>query len=369
MSAAKKFQLLPEEQFIEDALKAGRCRLVGELSMKALGTPDVRLQGRVKHLDVNHCHWLDKQRQLSGSLSPVVVFEDEDDTLRLADGFHRHDVYRRAGLASIPAYVIKGGFDEAAQFAAMCNRRSNLGKTPDDFRKSVEILLDVEECREWSICRIARHIGISGPTVSRTRAAYFAARKLPFPGTVERSDGVRTPSQPARFTVRKNKSMPGEGQDRYRCTGADGNSVYLGSDYESALSQAEQIRLDDEKARRLRWDLSDHETGRNTRFSRQGVSLKGCGFQHQILPGLWAYTGHGRVVVWTDLATPESLPLHAGIVLGASEVINPALRAVVVCYHEDAAPAVLDIYRRIGIEFRTPEELIAEVAEETGSPS
>lgn len=360
MSSAKKLELFPEEQYIQDALRDGTCKLVAEYSMRALGTPDVRLQGRVLHLDMTHVKRLDQALQVNGNLHPVVVFEDpETGQARLGDGFHRHETYRRALRESIPAYVFVGTFADAAKFAAMCNQVSSLERTREDIEKVVWMLLDVEECRGWSASRIASHIGASDTTVRKYRLAYFAARDLTLPDKVEAKDGSlrKVGLEPGALLVSRNPRLKSKEQYSVRI---DSKVHSLPTNREAAERERQRLLDEHEMIRALRWNLTDrrHVPGR---FVTLGVFLQGACFKQNHHPGLWAYTGHGCVVVWTDLAARDSLPLHVGIVLLAREHVDPSARAVVVCYHEDAAPAVLDLGRALGVEFLTPEEFIASV--------
>lgn len=171
MSAAKHLELTPDEIYLQDALRSGKA-IKTEISMKALGKPDVGLQARVNHLDMTHVHRLGMSLENQGFLAPVVVFRDAQGKLWLADGHHRHECYRKAGKAAIPAYQIDGDRREALEFATMCNRENCLGRTREDQRKAAFMLF---ACDEW-FCKsnslIARHIGVAAETLSRWRHGY-----------------------------------------------------------------------------------------------------------------------------------------------------------------------------------------------------
>lgn len=147
MSSARHLELTPDEVFLEEALRSGKA-IKTEISMKALGKPDVQFQARVIHLDMTHVHRLSMNLENQGFLAHVVVFRDTKGKLCLADGFHRHECYRKAGKAAIPAYQVTGDRNEAIEFAAMCNRQNCLGRTKDDERKAIKMLLNVP-ATEW----------------------------------------------------------------------------------------------------------------------------------------------------------------------------------------------------------------------------
>ena len=184
MGAAKKLEMFPDEKYLADAIKDGRAtrQLV---SMKALGKPDTRLQAREQHLDMDHVRMLAEILERDGQLSPAVVFRDKAGKLWLADGFHRHEVYRRAGKAGFPAWQIDGEFRDAIEYATMCNRRLCLARKPGDIRKAIEILLADDSWFERADAWIGDHVGCCGSTVGRVRELFCKARGIEVPRSVK----------------------------------------------------------------------------------------------------------------------------------------------------------------------------------------
>lgn len=110
------------------------------------------------------------------TLPDVVVFFDGSDHW-LADGFHRLHAYRKAGRASIPADVRDGMRRDAMLFSAGSNGDHGLRRTNDDKRRSVQMLLDDEDAREWSDQKIAKHCGVSVPFAGAVRRPAVAAKQ------------------------------------------------------------------------------------------------------------------------------------------------------------------------------------------------
>ena len=107
---------------------------------------------------------------------PVVVFRNGRE-IWLADGFHRHEGARAAGLSQIDCDVRKGSKLDAIAFAAGCNLKQGLGRTNADKRRAVEQLLKLRlEHPEFqqqfkSERAIAKHCGVSHTMVQNLREA------------------------------------------------------------------------------------------------------------------------------------------------------------------------------------------------------
>lgn len=215
MGAAKKLEMFPDEAYLAEALRDGRA-IRTEISMKALGKPDTRLQAREKHLDLGHVHMLHEILNREGQLAPTVVFKDKAGKLWMADGFHRHEAYRRAGLRMIPAYQVEGEYRDAIEYATMCNRRLCLARRPEDIRKAIEILLADEVWFLRADGWIADHVGCSQGPVSRTRHRFCEQRSIALPSELKGRDGK---GKPIRFVRPKiHRIITSSGTPSYKVT-------------------------------------------------------------------------------------------------------------------------------------------------------
>jgi hypothetical protein len=106
----------------------------------------------------------------------VVVFEDGD-AYWLADGFHRHAAYRRAGKTEIPAEVRAGGLRAAVLHSLSANRDHGLRRTNDDKRKAVVFALRDPELRKLSQHKIAAMCGVTQAMVSKVNRDLVPATK------------------------------------------------------------------------------------------------------------------------------------------------------------------------------------------------
>ena len=105
----------------------------------------------------------------------IDVFRDESDPkiLRCADGFHRVNAYRQAGLTEIEATVHKGTLRDAVLFAVSANQNHGLRRSNADKRRAVTILLEDEEWRAWSDHKIAEQCGVSQQFVTTVRTQLY----------------------------------------------------------------------------------------------------------------------------------------------------------------------------------------------------
>jgi hypothetical protein len=360
MSTAKKFELAPDEVYIQDALKSGKAKLVERLSMKALGTPDVNFQARVKHLDMDHVHRLDEILKRDGKLSPIVVFMSIVGSIVryiVADGFHRHEVYQRKGSPTIRAYVIEVKDEEieheARLFAAMCNQVTLLNRKPEDIRKAVEMLFADPECWNWSDTVIGNHCGLSSQTMRIYRLEYVSKNNTNIPDKVKTSKGIfvlyqrqRRPEVP--------RIRPGVKKSGFYAT-IENKEVYLGPDASTANSNTEAIALEKVKRYRIFRD------GELRRFlGARCLLFNSSNLNKDRYPGISGLHGHGVVLVTARFDSPDSVPRALGCVQMIRAISGkPNARMVVVCYPEDGPQASIELARKLGIEFLTPDELVA----------
>jgi uncharacterized ParB-like nuclease family protein len=99
---------------------------------------------------------------------PLEVYFDGE-SMFLADGFHRYEAYKLAGVETIEVIVREGGLRDAILHAVGANADHGLRRTNADKRKAVTTLLLDEEWKHWSDGVIANKCRVSQPFVSRLR--------------------------------------------------------------------------------------------------------------------------------------------------------------------------------------------------------
>lgn len=99
---------------------------------------------------------------------PLIVFSEGED-LSLADGRHRYEAYKIAGIEMIDVEVHEGGLREAKLYAVGANADHGLRRTNADKRKSVSTLLTDQEWKTWSDRVIAEKCRVSQPFVTKLR--------------------------------------------------------------------------------------------------------------------------------------------------------------------------------------------------------
>jgi ParB-like chromosome segregation protein Spo0J len=105
----------------------------------------------------------------SGARFPPIVVFDDGETLWLADGHHRVQAARRAGLEEVLAEEYKGGRRDALLYACGANAAHGVRRTNADKRFAVRLMLRDEEWCKWSSREIARRCAVDEGLVRKVR--------------------------------------------------------------------------------------------------------------------------------------------------------------------------------------------------------
>lgn len=326
-----------------------------EMSLRAIKV-DTDLQSRVRtNMEVVQEYADEIMRK--GIFPPVDVFFDGNDYW-LTDGFHRYEAHIKAGQDSIRANVRPGTKHDALLFSVSANIKNPLRLTRDDRRKAVEMLLADSEYRKFSDAEIGRRCGVSGVHVGRLRQAFNERHAIA-------DESVRLQVRGGRkIAVQK----PQTGVSRYwvdkkgyayLCRN-DNTKKYLGKDSDEAKRKFEETVAE---------ELAARQSGETVRISLKVNDnvrswLKRRGIETTVAergPAGWPdMLISGAVIRLEDQLTPRTLPVAVGDVLLWRQGLDPALRAIVLGYHEDLEVQALDVARSLDIEFLTPQELVIE---------
>lgn len=369
MSAAKKFDRLPEEVLLDQYIKEGRATRQ-RLSMRALRNPDASLQCRVQHLDVDHSRRLGNiiADDREADLNPIIVFELPDGKRVIADGFHRHDAYSQLKRPDIPAWVIKGEWREAMEYATCCNQGLSLGRKREDIDKAIRMILEDDVWFRMSNLEIGRHCGCSSPTVGRVRMKHCHEKNIDIPEVFTRKDGTKARNRPKRVGRRAENFAICEQRRKDKTVyvaNINGKAVYLGVNREDAQKKADAL-VENEVSRAQVLDIDALPKA----FTRRQIF---CEHPKLRLPGVRTQTlvlsGGKAVVSWTNFHSPDELPSALGRIILAKQFLGiPDARQVVLCYREDGNPAAIALAEAAGFEFLTPDELVASLKGETSEP-
>jgi N6-adenosine-specific RNA methylase IME4 len=159
---------------------------------------EVAAKVRVQTDDEVIGHYAD-QMKADVKFPPVVVFSDGE-TQRLADGRHRVEAAKLAGLTELEADVREGGEREALLYAVEANAKHGLPMSNADKRKVVTLVLSDPEWSQWSSHEIARRCGVSNTFVNDVRKGLTSAsgpqiRKATRKGKVYEMDTSRIGGQ------------------------------------------------------------------------------------------------------------------------------------------------------------------------------
>lgn len=119
----------------------------------------------------------------------LTVFEDEEERLWLADGFHRTMAARRANITSFQADFREGSLRDAIAYSLGVNANHGKRRTNADKRRAVERALMDPEWISWADARIARLCKVSRPFVTNVREELEGAGEIDFQAEVYRENG------------------------------------------------------------------------------------------------------------------------------------------------------------------------------------
>lgn len=322
-----------------------------ELSLRAIECLPEMLQVRAK-LDKEWCKQYAADKAAGATFPPIIIFRLPNGRLVVTDGYHRVDAWKALGLQTIRCQVREGTMQDALLAAIEANtakyhRGRLFGK--DDRKHAVNMLLADPVCRKWADQRIAKHCGLSSETVTRHRAAFNVKNGLSAPEFVVGLDG-RT-----RRYKKKQGIVPAlQVSQRDKCRARIGDKlIYLGMDESAAASKLDTI-LDNIEADRKRMRAS-FVCG--SFFPQRNLSF--APITHRLGPncGLRGHSGHGVVLTYARFDQDDTADSAYGRLHALRELAGmPGARLVCLCVPLDARTRLFDLYRKLGVEFLSPEE-------------
>lgn len=139
---------------------------------------DKRLQMREEGTDAEHAEDLAASVMSHQKLPPIKAVEI-DGKYYLTDGFHTLEAHKKAARSKIECRVRKGDWNDAILAAAAANKEHLAKKrTRADKERAVRALCDqlATTGEQWSVKRIAEHVGVSHDFASRYAKAADAAK-------------------------------------------------------------------------------------------------------------------------------------------------------------------------------------------------
>lgn len=120
---------------------------------------------------------------------PLVVYLDDEGVSWLADGFHRVEAARRAGIEAMQAIVRTGSRRDAFVASLGANATHGKRRTRADKRRALERALRDEEWVQWADARVARMCKVTQPFVTKVRAELEREGAVEFQPVLYGSDG------------------------------------------------------------------------------------------------------------------------------------------------------------------------------------
>lgn len=341
------------EEFMVRARKEGRVRNE-ELSMKVLTLDYDSLQARENRLDLGNVRSLHQFVKDGATLSPITVFE-VDGKLFVADGFHRCEVHKREKLPSIRAVVVTGTMQEAVEYATSCNLANHsLDPTPEDKKKAVMMLLG-NGWLDKTYKEIGDHAGVSMSAAKKYVLEYCENTGAVEPeAKMTRNGRMRTRYKPETvrpYTVRR---KDGRTESYF---GGTAN----GKEFRGATKEASQMKIDDAVADRKA------AISRLIRLSTALFAARVYCVQNSISrtlsPRGVSAAGYA-VTSMTEERTHVSqfaAAIHAAVgrAVILAEHFGVAKKVILVPEPMEGYEELIDIARRLGVEFMTLDEFIA----------
>lgn len=139
--------------------------------MSSLLTSSIRLDGETQTravMDSEVIREYSEDMKAGAAFPPVMVFFDGLDHW-LADGFHRVEAAKSAGIQELQADIRQGSRRDALLHAVGANQAHGLRRSNADKRRAVQALLEDAEWCTWSDREISRHTGTSHTFVANLR--------------------------------------------------------------------------------------------------------------------------------------------------------------------------------------------------------
>ena len=148
--------------------------------MTRLRLDQLRLDGGTQPRAALSFETIDDYSELmaNGAKFPAISVCYDGQLYWVVDGFHRTKAAWQAGLESIEAEVWQGTLQDAQWESYAVNHRHGLRRTNEDKQRAVKAALVHPSGREISDSRIARHCGVTQPTVSAWREKLGLSTKI-----------------------------------------------------------------------------------------------------------------------------------------------------------------------------------------------
>lgn len=124
------------------------------------------------------------------SFPPAIVYIDDDESMWLADGFHRLSAAERAGFTTFQATIHRGTQTDALVASLGANATHGKRRTNADKRRAVARALERDELGQRSDAHVASLCKVSDRFVSKLREELILAGSVPYRETLLGADGV-----------------------------------------------------------------------------------------------------------------------------------------------------------------------------------
>ncbi len=307
---------------------------------------------------------------LRGDVFPAVDVFWDGKKYWLADGFHRVEAHRKAGIVDVRCTIHYGTRREALIYSAGANQKFSIPRSSEDKARAAYMLFEDSEWSGKSPSQIGAHIGVSGQTVRRMRIAFCSERGIDLPeaftDALGRYKSSTAPSNEARLpTIRRHKNPSGR-LGQYRIA-HKGKIYYLGHDEQGAIAKRDTIVGSYGVENKRRTSRIQKSNVLIAHFVSLGVAVVPTGNPqtYGLGKGLIA---SGFIMIPAEIRSPSDVCVAIGQVVLSRAKHLPEGRLVILCYDPLDCEAI-DVAKSIGIEFMTPEEVADRIVSERSSSS
>lgn len=327
------------------------------IGIKNIEAPD-ELQPRAG-IDKDWVSQLEGFRREGSEFPAARLYQLPDGRLMLAEGHHRRWALLGAGESEMFCEVVNGSMEDAISYAA-CSNRTN-GVKPmgrKDIERAINMVLALESWWNKSDLTIAKKVGCSASSVVSVRSRFALANNKDMPSSVTTELGH----------VRRTERRLGASREIFISLDQHGKQVrtaYRGRTYyaptEEELKRRLQLVFNSEDKRKKVITAVGAFLGRN--------GFKGFKWAPNGFSGFGGYYGHGIAAVACKLedntelldavGNLKALRVAVGKIEACRQKDRTLTRSVIVCYRQDGPKAAIELFEQAGIEFMTPDELIA----------
>ncbi len=337
-----------------------------KLQVQLVGTRNIRIEADIQSragMSPPYIHEFSDAILRGATFPPIDVFWDGN-TYWLADGFHRIEAHRKAGVLDIRCTIHYGTRSDAIIHSAGANQKFSIPRSGADKRRAVFMLCADPDWFNRTAEIIGRHVGVGPMYAKKYRREFCLERGIDEPQRVLDELGRERPAKTCKAYTGPLKRPPSLG-GRFRVR-AGGKNYSLGSSRKDAEEKRFALLEIAGAGAKNRMSIFVNSLNFMDKMAELGVTCKPCGNRNNWLGTSWI----SKTAIFVVSRLESADDFHAAVgraVLNHNEHF-PTGRTIIISYGIKKRGA-FDLLRRFGIELMTPEEFAASVQATPPTPN